>query len=76
MAIVDEIMQRMREMYSANHGIGDIALGSVMQFVYRKLRWEGAPESCCTWCCVTVDAAVFVVLVVGVPPSLFCPFLR
>lgn len=39
MTVVDEVMQRMREMYSTNHNIGDMALGSVMQFVYRKLRW-------------------------------------
>jgi len=38
MAVVDQVMQRMREMYSADHHIGDMALGSIMQFVYRKLR--------------------------------------
>eukprot|EP00983_Pelagomonas_calceolata_P039432 1137182-Pelagomonas_calceolata.AAC.4 len=28
MAVVDQVMQRMREMYSADHHIGDMALGS------------------------------------------------
>ena len=39
--LVEEVMRRMREIYGADREVGDMSLGSITQFVYRKLRWEG-----------------------------------
>ena len=36
--LVEEVMRRMREIYGADREIGDMSLGSITQFVYRKLR--------------------------------------
>ena len=38
-ALVDDVMRRLREMYSCDRELGDMSLGSITQFVYRKLRW-------------------------------------
>ncbi|GAX78187.1 hypothetical protein CEUSTIGMA_g5629.t1 [Chlamydomonas eustigma] len=35
--LVEEVMRRMREIYGVDREIGDMALGSITQFVYRKL---------------------------------------
>ena len=37
--LVEEVMRRMREIYGADREVGDMSLGSITQFVYRKLRW-------------------------------------
>ena len=36
--LVEEVMRRMREIYGTDREIGDMSLGSITQFVYRKLR--------------------------------------
>ena len=44
--LVEEVMRRMREIYGADREIGDMSLGSITQFVYRKLRWDGGRGRC------------------------------
>ena len=36
--LVEEVMRRMRAIYGADREVGDMSLGSITQFVYRKLR--------------------------------------
>ncbi len=47
MAVYEEIMQRIRDIYAANHAVGDMALHNIIQFTERKIRYAMQGHAMC-----------------------------